>query len=125
MPTLLQKCFAVRFSLICLFALCILLQNCREINENLPDGAIISLQISGISSPKISILTASKTVEITVAYGVSVKSLTPIIEITAGASIVPTSRTPQDFSQPIYYVLTSAQRHKTVYKVRVITLKQA
>ena len=124
MPTLLRNYFAVRFSLMCSFFLCILLQSCSKMDENLPDAAIISLQISGLSSPKISILTASKTVEITVAYGVSVKSLTPLIEITAGASIVPASKIPQDFSQPIYYVLTSAEGKKTAYKVSVISLKQ-
>jgi hypothetical protein len=93
-------------------------------DENLPEAAIISLQISGISTQKTSIQTALKTVEITIPYGLSVKSLTPIIEITAGANIVPASKIPQDFSQPIYYVLTSAEGKKSAYKVSVITLKQ-
>jgi hypothetical protein len=94
-------------------------------DENLPEAAIISLQISGISTQKTSIQTALKTVEITIPYGSSVKSITPIIEISAGASIVPASKTPQDFSQPIYYVLTSAEGKKTVYKVSVVNLKQS
>jgi hypothetical protein len=93
-------------------------------DENLPEAAIISLQISGISTQKTSIQAALKTVEITIPYGLSVKSLIPIIEITAGANIVPASKIPQDFSQPIYYVLTSAEGKKSAYKVSVITLKQ-
>lgn len=93
-------------------------------DENLPEAAIISFELFGLPTPKGSLLTASKTVEITVAYGVSVKSLIPLIEITAGASIVPASKTPQDFSQPIYYVLTSAEGKKTAYKISVISLKQ-
>jgi hypothetical protein len=39
-------------------------------------------------------------------------------------NIVPASKIPQDFSQPIYYVLTSAEGKKSAYKVSVITLKQ-
>jgi len=92
--------------------------------ENSPDAVIISLQFRDISTQKTFLVAASKNVEIKIPYGVSVKSLTPIIEITAGASIVPASKTAQDFSQPVYYVLTSAEGKKTTYKVSVITLKQ-
>jgi hypothetical protein len=102
----------------------IFLQNCGKLEDQLPDSEIISFQFGGISIQKAAILVQQKTVEITVPYGSSIKSLTPIIEITAGANIVPASKIPQDFSQPIYYVLTSAEGKKTVYKISVITLKQ-
>ena len=124
MPTLLQTYLPVRFHLVVLFFLGVLLQNCGKMEENLPEASINALQLSGISTAKISITKETKTVEITVPYGVSVKSITPIIEITAGANIVPASKIPQDFSQPLYYVLTSAEGKKTVYKISVITLKQ-
>jgi hypothetical protein len=124
MPTLLQKCKTIGLSTIFFLFFCFLLQNCSKMDENLPEAVIVSLQLSGISSQKSSIVPASKTVEITVPYGTSLKSLTPILEITAGANIVPASKIPQDFSQPVYYVLTSAEGKKTVYKISVTTLKQ-
>jgi len=124
MFTLLQKCSGLRFSTNAFLFFFVLLQSCRAIEENLPEAAIISFQFSGISTQKSSISTDAKSVEITVPYGSSIKSLTPVIDITAGANIVPASKIPQNFSQPIYYVLTSAEGKKTVYKVSVISLKQ-
>lgn len=124
MLTVLRQCESPRFSTTTLLLFLVFLQNCGKMEENLPEASINTLQLSGISTAKISITQETKTVEITVPYGVSVRSLTPIIEITAGANIVPASKIPQDFSQPLYYVLTSAEGKKTVYKISVITLKQ-
>ena len=124
MPTLLQKCVALCYCTVLFVFPLLLVQSCNKIDDNLPEAAIVSIQFSGISTQKASIVTALKTVEITIPYGISVKSLSPIIEITTGASIVPASNFFQDFSQPVYYVLTSAEGKKTVYKISVITLKQ-
>lgn len=124
MPTPLPNSRILRHSVLLLLFFCVLLQSCDKSEETLPDATLISLQLSGITDQKSTIIAVTKTVETTVPYGTSVKSLTPIIEISTGASIVPASKTPQDFSQPVYYVLTSSEGKKTVYKVSVITLKQ-
>lgn len=124
MPTLLHQYYSKRYVSIFSLFLIVFLQSCSKVEENLPDAAILSFQISGVSLPDIKIVKETKTVEITIPYGVSVKSLTPLIEITAGASIVPASKIPQDFSQPVFFVLTSAEGKKTAYKVSVTSLKQ-
>jgi hypothetical protein len=124
MPTHLHECLIKRYIRYIPLFLIIILQSCSKVEEILPDVSITSLQIAGITTAKITIVKESNTIEITIPYGISVKSLTPIIEITSGATVVPASKIPQDFSQPIYYVLTSAEGKKSVYKVSVITLKQ-
>lgn len=124
MPTLLPRNVTIwLFTFMC-GTLLFLLLSCSKMESPLPDASIISFKLSGISSELSSISDKEKRVEIIIAYGKSLKSLTPIIEISQGATIVPASNTPQDFSQPVYYVLTSAEGKKTIYKVSVSTLSQ-
>ncbi len=101
-----------------------LLISCSKIDDNSPESEIASFKFSTIATQQIAISKEKKSVEITLPYGTSLKSLIPIIEISQGASIVPSSAIPQDFSQPVYYVLTNTGGRKTVYKVSVITLSQ-
>ena len=58
------------------------------------------------------------TISLTVPYGTSLTSLTPTISIT-GVSVSPASGVPQNFSSPVFYMVTAADGSTNVYTVTV------
>jgi hypothetical protein len=103
----------------------VLLQSCNKNTDNLPEAGILSFQFEGLPSQNSIISKELKTVDVIIPFANSVKTLAPTIQLTPGASVVPASKIPQDFSQPIYYVVMSAEGKKTTYRVSVSTEKQA
>lgn len=61
-------------------------------------------------------------ISMTVRADADLTHLTPIIEITEGATIAPAAGTPQNFTSPVTYTVTAADRiHQRVYTVQLIT----
>lgn len=61
-------------------------------------------------------------ISITVRPDADLTHLTPIIEITEGATIDPAADTPRNFTNPVTYTVTAADRiHQRVYTVQLIT----
>ena len=67
---------------------------------------VVSFSFAEETSPA-SIDANNHTVDIEVANGTDVSNLTPTIGVSAGASVAPTSGTPQDFSSPVVYTVTA------------------
>ena len=93
--------------------------------ETLPsEKDILSFDIVGISSQKTTISKDLKQILIEVAYGTQLTGLRPNIKISTGATIVPASNYPQDFTKLVYYTITGTDGTKTVYKVSVVNAQQ-
>lgn len=69
------------------------------------EAEILSFYIEGQIHSEIISSTAS--VNVLMPYGTDITNLTPIIEISEGATITPNSGVPQDFSQPVTYLVTA------------------
>ncbi|AEF81817.1 DUF5018 domain-containing protein [Leadbettera azotonutricia] len=66
-----------------------------------------------------------KTVGVIVSYGIDAAHLTPIVSISAGASLLPLSGTEQNFTNPVEYTLTAEDGTTQNYTVTVIVKGQA
>jgi hypothetical protein len=67
---------------------------------------------------------AAKTISITLPYGTAVNSLTPVITISAMATVSPSSETAQDFSSPVTYTVRAEDGTTETYTVTVTVEKQ-
>ena len=76
--------------------------------------------ISGQVSSKIS----STIVQVTMPYGTDVTALTPIYEISAGATCFPGNLVEQDFSKPVTYSVTSADRSVVKQYIVAVSCQQ-
>jgi hypothetical protein len=65
-----------------------------------------------------------KKIVVEVPYQTSLVRITPQIKVTDKASIVPLSGVPQDFTQKVYYTLSSKEGMKVIYSVEVKTSSQ-
>lgn len=65
------------------------------------------------------------TIDLVVPYGTSVVNLTPIIDISHGTTLFPPANTPQDFSNPVTYTLTTKEGSEIKYTVTVKIAEEA
>ena len=106
------------------FLLTLTVFSCGKENSLPSEKDILSFDLSGISSQKTTISQDLKQILIEVPYGTQLTGLKPIIKISSGASLVPASNYPQDFSKLVYYTITGIDGTKTVYKVSVVNAPQ-
>jgi len=76
--------------------------------------------ISGQVSSKIS----STIVQVTMPYGTDVTALTPIYEVSAGATCFPGNLVEQDFTKPVIYSVTSADRSVVKQYIVAVSCQQ-
>ena len=76
--------------------------------------------ISGQVSSKIN----STIVQVTMPYGADLTSLTPIYEISEGATCFPGNMVDQDFSKPVIYSVTSADRSVVKQYIVAVSCQQ-
>ena len=60
------------------------------------------------------------TITLSVPYGTDVKNLTPSLVISPGATVLPSSNAPQDFTNPVTYMITAQDGSVQSYKVSVV-----
>lgn len=101
----------------CLLLLCA----CKPTQELAPTPFISSFNFVGFNPTSTIIDESKKTITITLPFNSNVASLTPKIEISSGASIIPASGVSQDFKKSIFYTLTSKDGQKVIYTV-IVTL---
>jgi hypothetical protein len=101
----------------CLLILCA----CKPTQELAPIPFISSFNFIGFNPTSTIIDEAKKTITITLPFNSNVSALTPKIEISSGASIIPASGVAQDFKKSIFYTLTSKDGQKVIYTV-IVTL---
>lgn len=85
---------------------------------------ILTFEMGGVKAVSSSIDQQQKIITIELPYQTSLTNLTPEIKVSDGASIVPKSGAPQNFTQKVYYTLTSADGVKAIYTVEVKTSAQ-
>ena len=106
------------------FLLHLIIFSCGKENGLPLEKDILSFELSGISSQKVSINQDLREILIEVPYGTQLTGLKPNIKISSGASLVPASNYPQDFSKLVYYTITGIDGTKAVYKVSVVNAPQ-
>lgn len=94
-----------------------LLSGCIKDEPLNPEADIISFNLpEGVAKEEITI--DGVNIHFTAKNGANLKQIVPQIEISKGATIEPSALTPQDFSQPVTYTVTSQnQENKKVYTV--------
>ena len=106
------------------FLLHLIIFSCGKENGLPLEKDILSFELSGISSQKVSINQDLREILIEVPYGTQLTGLKPNIKISSGASLVPASNYPQDFSKLVYYTITGIDGTKSVYKVSIVNSPQ-
>jgi hypothetical protein len=84
-----------------------------------PDNALITSFTLDEETGTATIDDTEHTVAIVAASGTDVTALTPVIDVSLGASITPRSGTEQDFTSAVEYVVTSANGEDTTWTVTV------
>lgn len=102
----------------------LLLFACSTPQEPSTPPQILKFDLLGVQTLKNSIDPATKTITIEVPYQTSLQNITTQIAVESGTSIVPASGLSQDFSQVVYYTLTSKDGQKVIYTVKVNTSNQ-
>ncbi len=77
------------------------------------DAGIITFGIDGQTGEAV-IDTVNHTVSVEMPFGTDVTALAPTLEVSAGATVVPASGEPQDFSNPVTYTVTAEDGTTTV-----------
>lgn len=95
--------------------------SCKDSETNPSEKEIISFSIKNIPIEKVSIDQSKGIVEVMVPKGTILTDRLPAIELSSGATIVPSASVPQNFAQPVYYTVSGADGSKKVYKVTVVT----
>ncbi|MEI6080254.1 MAG: hypothetical protein WCQ53_06445 [bacterium] len=93
------------------FLFLVLVASCSGPSNDLTSFSInnVAATINGIS------------ITVTLPVGTNVTSLSPIIEISEGATVSPASGVAQDFSKPVIYTVTGANKEAKDFVVMVIT----
>jgi hypothetical protein len=99
----------------------LLLFTCKPTKELAPIPAITKFSFVGLPLTSQIIDETKKTITISLPFNINVSALTPEIEISSGASIIPSSGVAQDFKKSIFYTLTSKDGQKVIYTV-IVTL---
>jgi hypothetical protein len=99
--------------------------SCKDHEKILTDTTIISFTIKNTNVKKVAIDHTTGLIEINVPYGTLLSNKLPDIQISEGASIVPSLSLSQDFSKAVYYTVTGADGSKKVYKVLVTSEDQS
>ncbi|WP_256621903.1 PGF-pre-PGF domain-containing protein [Methanolobus chelungpuianus] len=82
--------------------------------------SITSFRFNGLDPDVVGVVNeASKTIVLTVPYGTNVESLVPTIEHT-GSGISPNSGVAQNFTNPVVYTVTAADKTTQKYTVTVV-----
>lgn len=83
--------------------------------------SITSFKLSGLTPTVTATINdgAAKAITATVPVGTNVTALVPTIEISADASVSPTSGTAQNFTSPVTYTVTAEDGSKQLYTVTI------
>ncbi len=98
--------------------------SCQKKEVLSSEKSIISFKLSENQLIDIKIEQATGVISITLPYGSNPKKLTPIIEFSDKATLVPASGIGQDFSKPVYYTLTAEDGSKVIYTVKLSVAPQ-
>jgi len=66
-----------------------------------------------------------RTITFTAPYGTDITKITPVFEMSAGASVVPALGVEQDFTKPVTYTVTAENGTKQEYTVIVVVAKNS
>ncbi len=88
----------------------VLQQGVTKVEEPVEDKSKLAELKQFIISGQVSSKINSTIVQVTMPYGADLTSLTPIYEISEGATCFPGNMVDQDFSKPVIYSVTSADR---------------
>ena len=99
-------------------------QSCKVSDTDLSKPQILLFEFKQVKALSSNIDLEKQIIEVTLPYGTVLKELTPTMNISEGASIVPASGISQDFTKVLYYTLTSKTGVKTIYTVKVKTEEQ-
>lgn len=107
--------------LVVFFVLCTLGNSCIQDEPLNPEADILAFSLPGDIALSKATFNQS-TISINVRPDADLTHITPIIEITEGATIEPAADTPQNFTKPVIYTVTAADRiHQRIYTVQLIT----
>jgi hypothetical protein len=114
------------FSYVILAAVAVISVQCSD-DDSAPedskstDKSIASFKFAGLTPVVTATIKndATNTITATVPAGTSVTALVPTLEISAGASVSPTSGTAQNFTTPVTYTVTAEDGSKQAYTVTV------
>jgi hypothetical protein len=105
------------------FLLSGVLTSCHD-KDHLPSAQdLISFELKNIAGV-VSIDQSGNIITVNVPYRTLLQNVTPIIEVSKGATIVPASGIPQDFTKPVYYTVKGNDGERKVYKVTCRYLAQ-
>lgn len=98
--------------------------SCQKKEVLSSEKSIISFKLSENQLIDVKIEQTTGVISITLPYGSNPKKLTPIIEFSDKATLVPASGIGQDFSKPVYYTLTAEDGSKVIYTVKLSVAPQ-
>lgn len=98
--------------------------SCQKKEVLSSEKSIISFKLSENQLVDSKIEHATGVISITLPYGSNPKKLTPIIEFSDRATVVPASGVVQDFSKPVYYTVTAEDGSKVIYTVKLSVAPQ-
>jgi len=96
----------------------ILLSSCSEDEPSVPPNSILSFSFTAFD-PTVEgqIDQQTKTITVEFPYGTDLTNLAPQIEVSPGSTVDPPSGEPQDFSDPILYIISDTEDNQKVYTV--------
>lgn len=109
---------------LCYVVMMVLAYACHSPEDPTTPPEILSFDFGGVKVVSVQIDAQLKKVIVELPYQTSLVSLTPQIKTTEGTSIIPQSGVSQNFTQKVYYTLTSKDGVKVIYTVEVKTATQ-
>ena len=108
----------IKYLYLIVFVPAIILSSCQEDETQSPGKDILSFTFPEFDPDvEAEIDQESKTIKLEFPYLTELSNLTPRIEVSPGATIDPPSGEPQDFSDPVLYVVTASDGMQKVYTV--------